>query len=106
MLGTPTEAASLAIKHALRPPRAGSADADRHAMRAALRRVQDEYQNEAARLRAAGYESAQAFSDELSGLLESNSQELTSKLLAAIFGEPPWGDAPRTGRLGRLLGLI
>jgi hypothetical protein len=66
-------------------------------MRAALRRLLDEHRHALPRLEAAGYRSSQDFTEELVGLLESSSQELTPKLLSALFG------GAEGGRLGRLL---
>ena len=95
-----------AVTRALRPARAGHADTDRHAVRAALRRVLDEHKGDAAKLRRAGYSSSDEFSGEIDVLLRTSGNELTPKLLNALFAAPGGApDAPCSGRLGRLLGI-
>ena len=94
------------INHALRPPRAGSADADRRVIRDALERLHREVGHDWPRLRRAGYTSREEFSAEVTELIHADSAELTPKLLGALFGGG--ADAPAaagTGRLGRVLGV-
>ncbi len=93
---------TAALRRALRPPRAGSADRDRLAMREALRRTLDEHVDRCDSLETAGYASAEDFTGELNGLLASSREQLTPNVLTALLGD----HAGRGGRLGRLLGVV
>jgi hypothetical protein len=89
---------------AFRPPRAGSADADRRVIRAALERLHRDHVRDWPTLRRAGYASPEEFSAEVTDLIHADSAELTPKLLGALFGGG--NDAPATagtGRLGRVI---
>jgi hypothetical protein len=94
-----------ALKRALRPPRAGSADSDRLAMRAALIRILNEHADRRDSLRRAGYGSAEEFTAEVSALIASSSEQLTANVFAALFGDGD-GVARHDGRLGRLLRVV
>jgi hypothetical protein len=88
------------IQRHLRPPRAGSADADRRVLRTALAGLLDEHRHDAPRLRAAGYSSSEEFANEVGGLLQTSNKALSGRLFHALFGSSRDG-----GRLGRLLGV-
>jgi hypothetical protein len=68
--------------------------------------VLDEHKSDAAKLRRAGYSSSAEFSREIDVLLRTSGNELTHKLMDALFGAPAGAlNASGSGRLGRLLGI-